>query len=140
MNKEYQISTDKDKLDLNFIHDYLTNKSYWAKGRSLDLVKKSIKNSLCFGVFDSDGEQIGFARIVTDYVVFAWLMDVFVDENNTGKGVGKTLINYIISHEALSKVNGIGLRTNDVHELYNRFGFEEIENPQTWMLRKKDLG
>lgn len=140
MNKEYQISTDKDKLDLNFIHDYLTNKSYWAKGRSLDLVKKSIKNSLCFGVFDSDGEQIGFARVATDYVVFAWLMDLFVDENNTGKGVGKTLINYIVSHEALSKVNGIGLRTNDVHELYNRFGFEEIENPQTWMLRKKDVG
>ncbi|WP_273566729.1 GNAT family N-acetyltransferase [Maribacter halichondriae] len=131
------ITSDKSKLDIAFIHDYLSNQAYWAKGRSMELVKKSIENSLCFGVFTSDEKQIGFARIATDFVVFAWLMDAFIDEEYRGKGIGKYLIETIVNHHELINVNGIGLRTNDVHELYKQFGFEEIPNPETWMLRKK---
>ena len=137
MVDEFQISTDKDKLDVNFIHQYLSKKSYWAKGRRLELVEKSIENSLCFGVYDANEVQVAFARIATDYVVFAWLMDVFVIEKHQGKGIGKLIMDAIVNHEALTKVNGIGLRTNDAHALYEKFGFEKIENAETWMLRKK---
>jgi len=131
------ITSDKSKLDIPFIHEYLSNKAYWAKGRSMDLVKKSIENSMCFGVFTSDDKQIGFARITTDYVVFAWLMDAFIDEEYRGKGLGKYLIETIVNHSELKNVNGIGLRTNDAHRLYEQFGFEGIPNPETWMLKKK---
>lgn len=133
----FHISTDKDKLDIDFIHNYLSNESYWAKGRSLELVKKSIENSLCFGAYDSNNKLVGFARIVTDYVVFAWLMDLFVDKKHKGQGVGKLLTEYIVNYNQLKAVNGIGLRTKDAHELYKRFGFEEIPNPETWMLKTK---
>ncbi len=131
------ITSDKSKFDIAFIHQYLSNKAYWAKGRSIDLVKKSIENSLCFGVFTSDDKQIGFARIATDYVVFAWLMDAFIDEGYRGKGIGRYLIETIVNHPELKNVNGIGLRTNDAHGLYEQFGFECIPNPETWMLKKK---
>lgn len=137
MNNDFYISTDKDKMDINFIHEYLSNQSYWAKGRSLELIKKSIMNSMCFGVFTKDDIQIGFARIVTDYVVFAWMMDVFVAEKHKNQGVGKALIDYIVNHDELKEVNGIGLRTNDAHELYKRFGFENISNSESWMFKKK---
>jgi len=109
---EFHISTNKKLLDIEFIHDYLSNKSYWAKGRSLELVKKSIENSMCFGVFDESDKQIAFARVATDYVIFAWMMDVFVSDNYKGKGIGKALIDYIVNHKDLCNVKGIGLRTN----------------------------
>jgi len=136
MANDFYISTDKDKMNMNFIHEYLSNQSYWAKGRSLELVKKSILNSMCFGVFTKDDIQIGFARIATDYVVFAWIMDVFIDENYKKQGVGKVLIDYIVNHDELKGVNGIGLRTQDAHEFYRRFGFDNIPNPESWMLKK----
>jgi len=138
MLKGFQISTDKSLLDIDFIHEYLSNQSYWAKGRDLELVEKSIENSLCFGVFDLNIKQVAFARIVTDYVVFAWMMDVFVDENYKGKGIGKALIDYIVNHKELRHVNGIGLRTNDAHELYERYGFTKIPSPNTWMLKNNN--
>jgi len=125
-------------MNINFIHDYLSNQSYWAKGRSIESVKKSIQNSICFGVYTEDDVQIGFARIATDYVIFAWLMDVFVDKKYRKQGVGKALIDYIVNHDELKEVNGIGLRTKDGHKLYNQFGFENISNPETWMLKKKN--
>ena len=78
MHMQYLISTDKSKLNVEAIHDYLCNKSYWAKGRSLDDVKKSIDNSICFGLYDSEGNTLGFARVVTDQVVYAYLMDLFI--------------------------------------------------------------
>ncbi len=132
---EFHISTNKKLLDIEFIHDYLSNKSYWAKGRSLELVKKSIENSMCFGVFDESDKQIAFARVATDYVIFAWMMDVFVSDNYKGKGIGKALIDYIVNHKDLCNVKGIGLRTKDAHKLYKRFDFSEIPNPHTWMLK-----
>ena len=134
----YYISTDKTKMDLNFIHDYLCNKSYWAKGRSMDLVKKSMDNSMCFALFEGD-RQLGFGRVATDFVVFAWLMDLFIDPDYRGRGLGRFLLQQILEHPELQQVNGIGLRTEDAHRLYKKFGFEQIESPDTWMLRKKTV-
>ena len=125
-------------MDLNFIHDYLCNQSYWAKERSLDLVKRSMDNSLCFGLFQ-DGRQVGFGRVATDYVVFAWLMDLFIDPDYRGQGLGKMLVKQIVEYPELQQVNGIGLRTEDAHQLYEEFGFERISRPETWMLRKKSI-
>ena len=130
------ISTEKSRLDNDLIHRYLSQKAYWAMGRSKELVLKSITNSLCFGVYNEDEEQIAFARVVTDYVVFAWIMDVFVIENYRGKGIGRQLINHIVSIPELSQVNGFGLRTNDAHSLYEKFGFGEIPDTKTWMFKK----
>ena len=124
-------------MDIDFIHDYLSNQSYWAKARSKKLVMKSMQNSLCFALFDNTDQQIGFARLVTDYVVFAWLMDVFIDEKFRGKGLGNMLMSYISNLPELKKVNGIGLRTKDAHEFYEKYGFERIEAPETWMLKKQ---
>lgn len=134
------ISTDKEKLDIPFIHGYLSQRSYWAKGRSLEKVILSIKNSLCFGAYSSDGRQVGFARVVTDGVVFAWLMDVFITEEERGNGVGKLMLEHIFNHELVRGTNGIGLKTMDAHELYRQFGFGEIPDPQIWMFRKNITG
>lgn len=137
MQTKFQISTDKKLLDIAFIHNYLSEESYWAKGRSVELVKKSITNSLCFGVFNEDKKQIGFARVATDYTVFAWLMDVFIDSAYQKQGIGKALMHAITKHPELAAVNGIGLRTNDAGRFYETFGFESIAEPNTWMIRKK---
>lgn len=131
------ITTDKDSINIEFVHEYLSQTAYWSKGRSKADVKTSIENSLCFGLFLNQGNiQIGFARVATDYVVFAWIMDVFIDNSFKGKGYGKMLIKYILSHPKLSNVNGFGLRTSDAHGLYKQFGFTEIPNSETWMFKK----
>ncbi|WP_411030828.1 GNAT family N-acetyltransferase [Spongiimicrobium sp. 3-5] len=138
MNEEFYIDTDQSKMDIAYIHDYLSNKSYWAKNRDLQKVKQSMEHSICFAVYNQDRQQIAFARIVTDEVVFAWLMDVFVDDTYQGKGIGKLLMEYILRHPSLKTVKGIGLRTNDAHGLYKKFGFNEIDDPETWMLKKNE--
>lgn len=134
----YTISTNKKDLDIDFIHAYLCHTAYWALGRSKSDVITSIENCWCIGVFDENKKQVGFARVATDYVVFAWIMDVFVTEACRGKGVGKMIVEYIVNHPLMAKVNGIGLRTKDAHGLYEQFDFKKIENPETWMLRKKE--
>lgn len=135
MNKEINISRNKTILDIDFIHDYLSMESYWAKGRSREDVVKSIENSICFGVFNEEQNQIGFARVITDCVVFAWIMDVFITDNYRGRGISKTLISHIVNIPELKNVNGIGLRTNDAHGLYEKFEFKRIDNSETWMLK-----
>lgn len=137
MSEEFFISKDKSKLDINLIHKYLSEESYWAKGRLMEDVIKSIENSLCFGVYNKKQEQIGFARLVTDQVVFAWIMDVFITNEYRGKGISKKLMDYILQTPEITDVNGIGLRTRDAHGLYNKFGFEKIKNTETWMLKEK---
>ncbi len=127
-----EISTDKDKLDINIIYNYLSKESYWAQNRSIDIIKKSIENSLCFGVY-RDNSQIGFARIVTDYAIFAWVMDVFILPEYQGKGYGKQLINTIMNHEQLQNLKRWGLNTNDAHGLYNQYGFKPLSNPDIMM-------
>lgn len=88
--KEYEISTDKKLLDLAMIHDFLANQSYWAKGIPFEVMKKSIENALCFGVYHQ-GQQVGFARVVTDYATIAYVGDVFILEPYRGRGLGKRL-------------------------------------------------
>ena len=121
-------------MDVTYIHNYLSHESYWAKGRSRAQVERSIASSLCFGLFDGD-KQLGFARISTDYVVFAWLMDFFIDPEFRGHGLGKLLLESILDHPDLQEVNGIGLRTEDAHGLYKKYGFGEIPKPETWMFK-----
>ena len=131
----YLISTDKSKLDLFIIHQYLSQESYWAQGRSLDTVRKSIDHSLCFGVYVDD-EQIGFARVVTDYVTFAWLADVFILELYRGRGLSKWLVECIVTHSDLQNLKNFLLATKDAHDLYRRHGgFELLEKPERWMIR-----
>ena len=131
----YFISTDKSRLDIPMIHEFLSEQSYWAKGRSMETVKKSIDNSLCFGMYDEPGKQVGFARLVTDYVVFGWLMDVFILEKHRGKGLGKKLMQYIISYPDIQHLGRIGLGTEDAHSLYQQFGFTGLKKPANMMER-----
>ncbi len=128
----FLISTDRSRLNLEFIHDFLSNKAYWAKGRSFDVVKLAIENSLNFGVFDGS-KQIGFARVVTDLATFAWLADVFIIDEYRGRGLGIWLIEVITSHPQLQGFRRWILATRDAHELYRRFGFTELADPQRYM-------
>ena len=129
----FKISTDKDKLDLNVIHDFLTNRSYWAIGRSLETVKRSIENSICFGVYDNSDKLVGFARVLTDYAVFAYIMDVFILEDYRKKGLGKQLMNAIMQHSDLQGLQRFMLATNDAHELYEKYGFKRTVIPEKIM-------
>lgn len=124
------ISTDKKKLQIKVIHRFLKD-TYWAKGRTIDEVKTTIENSLCFGVY-LNNEQIGFARVATEYAVFAYLLDVFILPEYQGKGYSKQLIKEVIEHPKL-KTCGWMLKTSDAHGLYNQFGFTELKHPEKVM-------
>ncbi|MCG9628050.1 GNAT family N-acetyltransferase [Vibrio mediterranei] len=128
----YFISSDKRLLNIPLIHRELTN-SYWAKGIPLDVVEKSIENSLCFGVYTASNEQVGFARMITDRATFAYLSDVFVVEKAKGEGLGKQLIKAIDEHPELQGLRRIMLATSDAHGLYRQFGYQEVSNPQILM-------
>ena len=119
----YTISTDPARLDLDFIHAFLV-RSYWAEGRSRARVEESIVRSLVFGLYRGR-EQVGFARVVTDHVVLAFLADVFVIEEHRGNGLGKWLVEVVTSLPELQSVRRWLLGTRDAHELYRRFGFGE---------------
>lgn len=127
------ITTDKSQLDVSMIHQFLSERSYWAKGRSLETVQKSIENSLCFGIYDASGKQLGFARVITDYAIFGWLLDVFILEEYRGKGLGKQLMEVVINHPELKNLRRMGLGTDDAHGLYQRFGFTGLSKPQNMM-------
>ena len=131
---EYVISTDKNRLDVLLIHDFLSRNAYWAQGRTLDLVKRSLENSLNFGLFQGN-KQIGFARVVTDYATFAWLADVFILDEHRGRGLGKWLIEVINTHSQLQGLRRWVLATRDAHELYRQFGFSELIQPDRYMER-----
>jgi len=128
-----EISSDKSKLQVEVIHEFLTT-SYWAKGRTLDAVKKTIEHCLCFGVY-LNGEQIGFARIATDYTIFAYLMDVFILPEHRGKGYSKQLIKNINDTPELVTCNVWMLKTADAHGLYKQFGYTELSCPEKVMER-----
>ena len=129
------VSTDAAKLDLTVVHTYLSETSYWAKGRSFDVVQRSIRHSLCFGVYE-DAHQVGFARVVTDFATFAWLCDVFILDSHQGRGLGKWLVETVLAHPELQAVSRVLLATRDAHELYRRYGgFELLPNPERWMMR-----
>lgn len=131
---EYLISTDSERLDLEFIHSFLSTETYWATGRPFDVVKHSIENSLPFGLYHRD-RQIGFARVVTDYATFGWIADVFVIEEFRGQGLGKWLMEAMITHPELQGFRRWVLATKDAHDLYRQFGFTELKRPERWMER-----
>jgi GNAT superfamily N-acetyltransferase len=133
-----EISTDRARLDLAMIHAFLANYSYWVPGISRASVEACIKHSLCFGVY-ADGRQIAFARVVTDYVRFAHLLDVFVLQEYRGRGISKLLMSNILSHPDLRTIARYTLGTQDAHGLYAQYGFTSIANPERQMelLRQK---
>lgn len=133
MNKQFHVSTDKAKLDIDLVVEFLNNKSYWAKTRNKTTIEKSIMNSLCFGVFDQENRQVGFARVITDFAVFAWILDVFILQGYQGRGLGKLLIQEIMAHHDLNGIWRWGLGTNDAHGLYEKFGFKSLSNPNDMM-------
>lgn len=131
------VSTDKEKLDIAFIHNYLSITSYWAKGRTLDEIKTTIKHCVCFGIYLND-KQIGFARVITDYIVFAYLFDVFIDEKHRGNGYSIILLDYIFGYPAFKEIQGWKLKTTGAQKLYERYGFKVIEDPYKMMEKRKD--
>jgi GNAT superfamily N-acetyltransferase len=131
----FTISTDKERLDIPFVHRWLSEDSYWAQGRSLEVVERAIANSLCFGLYQEE-RQVGFARIVTDYATFGWLCDVFVIDEWRGLALGKWLVQMVIAHPEIAHLRRLMLATRDAHELYRRYGeFEVMTNPERWMIR-----
>lgn len=129
--KNFLISTDKSKLDLKIIHNFISN-SYWAKNRSLKTMKKAIDNSLCFGVYYGK-KQVGFARVITDFTTFAYLADVFIIEEFRGKGLSKWLMNVILNYDSLKNLKRWFLATKDAHGLYEKFGFTKLKEPDKLM-------
>ncbi len=132
--KNILLSTDKRKLQIKVIHKFLTE-SYWCSGIPLDIVKTQIKNSFCAGLYN-DSEQIGFARVVTDYTSHAYLCDVFILENYRDKGLSKMLMEYVFKHPKLKKIRAWRLATRDAHGLYTKYGFTPEINPERLMVRK----
>ncbi|RMH86197.1 MAG: N-acetyltransferase [Calditrichaeota bacterium] len=130
----YLISTDPAKLDLDVIHGFITN-SYWARGRSREDVETAVHNSFCFGVYEGD-RQIGFARVITDFAVLAYVADVFILEEYRGRGLGKWLMECVVNHPRLQRVKKWMLATRDAHGLYAKFGFHPPERPEIYMERR----
>ena len=130
-----QISTDKEKLDVPFIQNFLKD-IYWAAGRTIEEVQKAIDSSICFGIY-LDNKQIGFARVMTDYVVFAYVMDVFITEEHRGKGYSSILISAMMEEPSLKEVKIWRLATKDAHFLYEKFGFKALAYPERMMEKVK---
>ena len=130
------ISTDKSLLQIDVIHSYLSGESYWAEHIPRDLVEKSVENSLCFGIYEENGQQVGFARVITDFATFAYLADVFVLQNRRGLGLSKWMMEVILSHPGLQQIRRMMLMTLDAQGLYSQFGFTVWEYPERCMSRR----
>ncbi len=134
-----EISTDRARMDVALIHDYLAHQSYWAKNIPRDVVARSIAHSLCFGAFDGDA-QVGFARVITDYATFGYLADVFVLPPYRGHGIAKRIMAAVMSHPDLQGLRRWHLVTRDAHGLYAQYGFAPLDAPERHMtVTKKDI-
>jgi len=127
----FTISTDPARLDLDAICSFLA-RSYWASDRPRETTQRAVEHSLCFGVHQGE-QQIGFARVVTDFATFAWLADVFIAEEYRSRGLGKWLVEVVLSHPDVQGVPRWFLATRDAHELYRRFGFAALSAPERRM-------
>ena len=125
------VSKDKTKLDVPFIQNFLKD-VYWSAGRTMEEVQTTIDSSFCFGMYENDN-QIGFCRVITDYVVFAYVMDVFIDEKHRGKGYSSLVINAMMTEPELHQVKIWRLATSDAHFLYKKFGFSALAHPEKMM-------
>ena len=129
---EYEISTDTHRLNVEIIHNFLAEESYWSPGIPLSIVERAIQNSLCFGVYHHTA-QVGFARVVTDKSTFALLADLFILSAHRGKGLSKWLMRCVVGHEDLQGLRRLLLLTSDAHGLYRQFGVPELGNPSRFM-------
>ena len=129
--ENFIISTDPTRLDVDAIAEMLT-RAYWARGRPRERVDRSLANSLVFGLYDGE-KQIGLARIISDYAIFAYLCDVFIQEDYRGQGLGKWLMQTVHSHPDLQGLRRWTLATRDAHSLYSQFGWTSLNDPNSWM-------
>ncbi|BFI96677.1 MAG: GNAT family N-acetyltransferase [Rhodanobacter sp.] len=127
-----QVSTDKDSLDLGLIHRFLATEAYWCRGIPRATVERAVAGSLCFGGY-VDGQQVAFARVVTDGATFGYLADVFVLPEHRGQGYSKALVAAVMAHPQLQGLRRFSLATSDAHGLYAGFGFAAPAQPQTLM-------
>ena len=136
----YRFSDDTADMDRAWIHAWLSEQSYWARGRTRETHDRAMDNSRNFGLFDTDtGAQVAYARVITDTVTFGWLCDVFVTDALRGQGVGVQLIEQVLAVLEPWGLKRVGLTTADAHGLYARFGFGAVPNPETWMVRARDV-
>jgi GNAT superfamily N-acetyltransferase len=129
---EFLISTDRARLNLDVVHGFLTN-CYWAKGIPRQIVARSIEHALCFGIYRDGGEQVGFARVISDFATIAYVGDVFILEKHRGRGLGKWLMQCITQHPALQGLRRWILTTRDAHGLYSQVGFTPVKSPERFM-------
>jgi GNAT superfamily N-acetyltransferase len=131
--EQYSISTDKSKLDVGMIHHFLYTTAHWAVGRPMSIVRKSIENSLCFGLYDGD-KQVGFARIVTDGATVGWICDMFILPSHRNGGLGRWLVECMMDHPDVKGLRRILLNTRDAHDLYTKYaGFRPLLSPESWL-------
>lgn len=134
MNAPYEISTDPARLDAARVHRWLSTDAYWALGRSREKQDRAIAGSLNFGAYDTgSGEQVGYARVVTDRATFAWLCDVYVAPAARGRGLGKALVEAVREELEPYGLRRVLLATEDAHGLYERIGFRALDDPGRWM-------
>lgn len=131
--QDFTCSTDPSRLQVEKIHKFLSTEAYWCDSIPLSVVQKAIANSLCFGLYNSAGDQIGFARIVSDFATFAWLCDVYIEKDYRGRGLSKWMMECILAHPDLKGLRRICLATKDAHSLYLKYGFEVTKTPGNWM-------
>jgi GNAT superfamily N-acetyltransferase len=129
----YEIDTSTDRLDVPRVHEWLSTDAYWALGRTADVVEKAIAGSVCFGVYDPAGEQVGFCRVVTDRATFAWLCDVYIARSARGRGLGTWLAQVAHDQVMAMGVYRMLLATADAHEVYAKTGFAPLLRPERWM-------
>lgn len=136
MKMDYSITTDKDKMSIDAIHEYLS-RSYWAENVPKNVIAKAVENSLCFAVIAHDEEgnesQVGFARLITDMATFAYLADVYVLEEHRGNGLSKMMMEQIVKHPQLQGLRRIMLATRDAHGLYEKYGFTPLTDQTMFM-------
>lgn len=129
----YALSSDSDRLQTDRVLREL-QASYWGARTTAESLARCIRHSLCFGLYD-EPDQIGFARVITDFTTFAWLTDVYIEAAHRGQGLGGWFIEQILAHPDLQGLRRMALRTRDAHALYARFGFTELTDPDRWMTR-----
>lgn len=143
LKQSFEINTDPAQLQIAKIHRFLSQEAYWSLDIPFQTVEKAIKGSRCFGVFDrSNGslEQIGFARVISDGATFAWLCDVYIEQQCRGLGLSKWLMESLMSHPALIGLRRVCLATKDAHKLYEKYGFEVTATPGNWLeIKDNDL-
>jgi GNAT superfamily N-acetyltransferase len=135
---EYTVSTDRSRIDVRAVHAFLSQ-SYWSPGVPEAVVRRAIAGAICFGIYHG-GDQVGFARVITDEATYAYLSDVYVLESHRGRGLAKWMMSVIIAHPSLQGLRRFSLSTRDAHTLYKQFGFEIVGNPERQMeIMRRDI-